>query len=160
MLVHRSEARSSYSRIYLPLRTVAPAILGEAACAWWGWWVGSFRKVGEICVGQRIAFSVWMKYINEELWPVFCLLHVPQMTVLSWIVTFACPLIHAPLCFLAWWQKRLFPCACYEPAMSKTLVPSSQEIVVQKEVCMCVIYVCVLVSLCVNGLLGPVCISV
>lgn len=44
--------------------------------------------------------------------------------------------------------------------MSKALVPSSQEIVVQKEVCMCVIYVCVLVSLCVNGLLGPVCISV
>lgn len=42
--------------------------------------MGSFRKVGEICVGQRIAFAVWMKYINEELWPVFCLLHVPQMT--------------------------------------------------------------------------------
>ena len=32
--------------------------------------------------------------------------------------------------------------------MSKTLVPSSQEIMVQKEVCMRIIYICVLVSLC------------
>ena len=56
--------------------------------------------------------------------------------------------------------KIFFPCACYELTMSKALVPSSQEIVVQKEVYMCVIYVCALVSLCVNGLLGPVCISV
>ena len=30
--------------------------------------MGRFGKVGKICVGQRIAFSMWIKYINEGLW--------------------------------------------------------------------------------------------